>query len=370
MTAAQRDTRFMRLAIAQARLGLGRTSPNPSVGAVVVRGGRVVGRGHTAPAGGPHGEVRALQQAGRRSRGATLYVTLEPCAHFGRTPPCVDAIRAAGIARVVVGTRDPNPGVAGGGAGKLRRGGIEVVVGVERARCDELIAAFRKHVTSGMPLVTLKLAASLDGRIATRTGASKWITGERARAVAHRLRNEHDAVLVGVGTIIQDDPALTCRVRGGRDPLRVVLDSRLRIPLRAQVLTNGMAAGTVIATVQASGAAWKRLQQRGVELITVPRENDGLSLRHVLRRLGRRGLMSVLVEGGAAVAGSVLRAKLVDRMVLFCAPKLIGGDGWPMIDALGVSTMASVVALDEMRVHRVGADLMITGQPRYSVKRG
>ncbi|HUI28487.1 MAG TPA: bifunctional diaminohydroxyphosphoribosylaminopyrimidine deaminase/5-amino-6-(5-phosphoribosylamino)uracil reductase RibD [Candidatus Kryptonia bacterium] len=364
------DAHFMRMAIRLARRGLGRTSPNPSVGAVVVRGGRVVGRGYTAPAGGPHAEVRALQQAGRRARGATLYVTLEPCAHFGRTPPCVDAVRAAGVARVVVGSRDPNPSVAGDGAAKLRRGGIAVVVGVERATCDELIAAFRKHVASGLPLVTVKLAASLDGRIATRTGASKWITGERARAVVQQLRNEHDAVLVGIETIVRDDPALTCRMRGGRDPLRVVLDSRLRIPLRARVLTNEMAAGTVVATALRGGAKAGRLRRRGAQLVCVPRNADGLSLRHVLQWLGRRGLMSVLVEGGAAVVSSALRARLVDRMVLFYAPKLIGGDGRAMIDALGVAAMNDVVALDGMRVRRVGEDLIVTAQPRYSVKRG
>ncbi len=359
------DTRFMRLALRLARRGLGRTSPNPSVGALVVRHGRVVGRGFTAPAGGPHGEVNALRDAGPRARGATLYVTLEPCAHFGRTPPCVAAIRAAGIARVVIGTRDPNPKVAGGGVRKLRRAGLAVTVGVDQRACDEQLAAFRTRVTTGRPFVTLKLAASLDGCIATATGESKWITSDAARRLAHRLRNEHDAVLVGVQTIVQDDPALTCRLRGGRDPVRVVLDRRLRIPETAQVLTKRGAAATVVATTVSAGAKRRRLEARGVPLLTVPTGPGGVSLPRVLAALGRRGMSSVLIEGGAAVAATALKAKLVDRMMIFLAPKLIGGDGRPMIDALDVRTMRHALALSDVRVQRVGTDLLITATPVF-----
>lgn len=360
------DVRFMRQAIRQAWRGVGRTSPNPSVGAIVVRRGRVIARGFTRPPGGPHAEALALQRAGARARGATLYVTLEPCAHHGRTPPCVDAVRAAGIARVVIGSRDPNPSVAGNGAGKLRRAGIEVVLGVEKGACDELIRAFRKHVTSGMPWVTLKLAASIDGRIATSSGESKWITGESARAAAHRLRDRHDAVLVGVETIVRDDPALTCRVRGGRDPLRVVLDSRLRIPEAARVLTNKSTAGTVVATALRGGAKAERLRDRGARVVTVPRRPGGLSLPHVLRWLGRHEVMSVLIEGGAAVAASALRAKVVDRMALFLAPKVIGGDGRPMIDSLDIARIDRAIGIEDFEVQRIGPDVMLTGRPDVS----
>src|SRR5512135_2351615 len=229
------DARYMRLALRLGRRGLGRTSPNPPVGAVVVSGHTVVGRGYHHQAGMPHGEIEALTDAGARARGATLYVTLEPCAHHGRTPPCTDAVIAAGVRRVVFGTRDPNPTVSGNGMVRLRAARIAVTGGVLQPDCDELIAAFRKHVTTGLPLVTLKLAASLDGRIATATGESRWITGPESRLFTQRLRNEHDAILVGAQTVIRDDPELTCRLRGGRNPLRVVLDGRLRVPLGARV---------------------------------------------------------------------------------------------------------------------------------------
>jgi diaminohydroxyphosphoribosylaminopyrimidine deaminase/5-amino-6-(5-phosphoribosylamino)uracil reductase len=358
------DRYFMRVALRLARRALGRTSPNPAVGAVVVRRGRIVGRGFTAPPGGPHGEVVALRRAGRRARGATLYVTLEPCAHFGRTPPCVDAVRAAGIARVVIGTRDPNPRVRGDGAGRLRRAAIGVTIGVEQAACEEQIAAFRKHVTTGLPFVTLKLAASLDGRIATASGASKWITGTAARTEAHRLRNWHDAVLIGSETVRRDDPALTCRIPGGRDPLRVVVDSRLRIPPAAQVLTNRRSPGTVVFTSLRHGAKLVRLRRLGVDVVTVPGPGGRLRLRSVLRVLGARGVCSVLVEGGAAVAASALKERLVDQVVVFLAPKLFGGDGRPMIDALGVRTPRRALPLRRAHVRRIGDDFMLVGTMR------
>jgi diaminohydroxyphosphoribosylaminopyrimidine deaminase / 5-amino-6-(5-phosphoribosylamino)uracil reductase len=357
---ARDDRYFMRLALRLGRRGLGRTSPNPPVGAVVVRHGYVIGRGFHARAGEPHAEVLALRQAGARARGATLYVTLEPCAHVGRTPACAVAVQAAGISRVVIGTRDPNPNVAGDGAGKLRRAGIDVQVGIEREASEELIAAFRKHVTASLPLVTLKLAASLDGRIATESGDSQWITGAAARAEAHRLRDRHDAVLVGVETVIRDDPALTCRFPGGRDPLRVVVDRRLRIPEGARVLTNEASAGTVIATAARGGGKLGRLRARGVRVVRVPEDSGGVSLRQVLRWLSSHGVSSVLIEGGAAVAASALKARLVDRIVFFYAAKLIGGDGRPMIDALGVKAMRNVLVLDDLHVRRLGRDLMVT----------
>lgn len=349
---------FMRLALRLGRKGLGRTSPNPPVGAVVVARGRVVGRGFHRRAGEPHAEVEALREAGRRSRGGTLYVTLEPCNHHGRTPPCTDAVLEAGIRRVVIGVRDPNLHVRGKGAERLRRAGIEVVEGVEAAASAELIAPFACRVRRGRPLVTLKLAASLDGRIATRTGASRWITGAASRRLVHRWRNEVDAVMVGAGTVRADDPELTCRIRGGRDPLRVIVDGRLRVPLGARVLTKEAARGTLIASVADREAKVKSLRRRGVTILALPGNNGVLSVRLLLMELGRMGISSVLIEGGATLAAAALRERVVDRMHLFLAPRLIGGDGRAMIDALGILDPAEALSLTDVGVSRVGTDVL------------
>jgi diaminohydroxyphosphoribosylaminopyrimidine deaminase/5-amino-6-(5-phosphoribosylamino)uracil reductase len=354
------DPRFMRLALRLGRRGLGRTSPNPPVGAVVVADAAVVGRGYHRRAGAPHAEIEALRAAGPRARGATLYVTLEPCAHHGRTPPCTDAIIAAGVRRVVLGTRDPNPAVTGNGMGRLRGAGIEVASGIEQAACDELVAAFRKHVTTGLPLVTLKLAASLDGRIATASGESRWITGADSRRFVHRLRARHDAVLVGAETVIRDDPGLTCRVGGGRNPLRVVLDGRLRVPLRAQVLTNTGATATLVCTGRhAPATKVRRLQQQGVEVLRLPASGGHIGMKQLMRALGRRGIMSVLIEGGATVAAAAITARVVDRVLIFYAPKLIGGDGRPVFAPLGVRRLAQAPRLGRLRVRRFAADVLV-----------
>jgi diaminohydroxyphosphoribosylaminopyrimidine deaminase/5-amino-6-(5-phosphoribosylamino)uracil reductase len=353
------DATFMRLAVRLGRKGLGRTSPNPPVGAVVVRGGEIVGRGYHRRAGEPHAEVEALRAAGERASGATLFVTLAPCNHHGRTPPCTEAVVAAGIRRVVVGVRDPNARVSGDGLTRLRRRGLAVEVGVEAAACAELIAAFRTSVETGLPLVTLKLAASLDGRIATRTGDSRWITGVRARSLVHRLRNEMDAVMVGAGTVIADDPSLTCRQRGGRDPLRVVVDGRLRIPLGAQVLTNEAARGTLVATVSHDSNRIEKLRRRGATVLVLPGNGERLSLRRLLRRLARRGVQSVLIEGGATLAAAALREKVVHRLLWFFAPKLIGGDGVPMLGPLGVARLGGAPAVRLLSVHRLGDDVAV-----------
>lgn len=360
------DAAFMRQAIALARRGLGRTSPNPPVGAVVVAGGRVVGRGWHRRAGAPHAEAAALRAAGERARGATLYVTLEPCNHHGRTPPCADAVLAAGVRRVVFGARDPNPHVRGGGAARLRRAGIEVVGGVEGAACEELIAGFSSLVRRGRPLVILKLAATLDGRIATRTGASRWITGPAARQLVHRLRNECDAVMVGAGTVLADDPQLTCRLRGGRDPLRVIVDGRLRIPLTARVLTKEAAPATLVATVTTEGRKLAALRARGATVLALPGRDGRLSLRRLLRELGARGISSVLLEGGGTLAAEALRARVVDRLLLFLAPTLIGGDGRPMLASLGVRTLAAAPRLRVTDVQAVGRDWLVQAVPEVT----
>lgn len=353
------DARYMRQALRLGRRGVGRTSPNPPVGAVVVRRGKIVGRGFHHRAGTAHGETAALNDAGEKARDATLYVTLEPCAHQGRTPPCTDAVLAAGVREVVVGTRDPNPKVKGGGVERLRRAGVIVRTDVLREECDELIAAFRKHVTTGLPFVTLKLAASLDGRIATASGESRWITGPVSRALVHRLRNEHDAVLVGAETVIHDDPELTCRVAGGRNPLRVVLDGRLRTTVDSRVIGDSKAPTLVIAATNAPASRRRKLEAHGAQVLALPAKDGRISLRRVMLALGQRGVMSLLVEGGADVAAGLLAASLVDAVYLFYAPKLIGGDGRPILGPLGVGRMRDALQLGRPRVQRLGPDLLV-----------
>lgn len=354
----------MRHAVALGRRALGRTSPNPAVGAVVVANGRIVGRGYHRRAGAAHGEIEALREAGSRAHGATLYVTLEPCNHHGRTPPCTAAILAAGIRRVVFGVRDPNPQVRGGGAAFLRRRGIAVDSGVCVEACTELHAGFLSVARRGRPLVTLKLAASLDGRLATRTGASRWITGAAARRYVHTLRAEHDAVMVGAGTVITDDPRLTARVRGGRDPLRVVIDGRLRAPLRARVLTKRAATGTLLVTTMHTGRKLTLLSRRGVTVWRMRGRGGMVSLRHVLVRLAGIGVTSVLLEGGATLAAAALRERVVDRFLLFFAPLLIGGDGRPLTAALAVAGLHQAPRVQITDVSRLGPDLLVRAIPR------
>jgi diaminohydroxyphosphoribosylaminopyrimidine deaminase/5-amino-6-(5-phosphoribosylamino)uracil reductase len=356
----------MARAVALAHRALGRTSPNPAVGALVVLGGRVVGEGWTRPAGGPHAEVVALRQAGARTRGATLYVTLEPCAHHGRTPPCIDAVIAGGIARVVVGVGDPNPRVRGRGFRALRAAGIEVTTGVLAAEAGAVSAWFRNFIVRGRPFVMLKLAASLDGRIATARGESRWISGPAARRWVHELRNRVDAVMVGSGTVLADDPALTCRVRGGRDPIRIVVDGRLRTPVRARLVRQRSPAATLIATTASAPAARRvALTRAGVEVLLVPGARGHVSLPALFRELAARGIVSVLIEGGGELAAAALRAETVDRALLVSAPLLLGGDGRAMLGSLGVGRLARAPHVADPIFSRLGPDLLIEGPVAY-----
>jgi diaminohydroxyphosphoribosylaminopyrimidine deaminase/5-amino-6-(5-phosphoribosylamino)uracil reductase len=361
----------MREALAAARRGLGRTSPNPAVGAVVVQGGRIVGRGHHARAGGPHAEVAALRAAGTAARGADLYTTLEPCDHFGRTPPCSLAILDAGIRRVFVGSRDPNPLVQGRGVARLRRKGVEVVNGVLEKECDRLNASWFTFITAGRPHVTLKAAVTLDGRIATRTGDARWVTGPEARAWVHRLRDRVDAVLVGAGTARVDDPALTTRLPGGRgrDPLRVVLDTELRLPARLRLFTERSAAPTVVAH-----ASSRRRTLGGAELLACRRDAGGVDLGDLLAKLASRGVTHLLVEGGATVHAGFLRRGLVDEVAVLVAPKLLGSDGIPLLAGPGPLRMAEVLRLEDVQVERLGDDVLVTGRvprcPRRRLAKG
>ncbi|MBF0128875.1 MAG: bifunctional diaminohydroxyphosphoribosylaminopyrimidine deaminase/5-amino-6-(5-phosphoribosylamino)uracil reductase RibD [Alphaproteobacteria bacterium] len=355
----------MRAALGLARRGLGRVWPNPAVGCVIVREGRVVGRGWTQPGGRPHAETEALARAGGQACGATAYVTLEPCSHHGKTPPCADALVEAGLARVVMAHEDPDPRVAGRGAARLRAAGIEVVSGVLEAEARSLNAGFLSRVARGRPIVTLKLATSLDGRIATATGESQWITGAEARAQGHRLRAEHDAILIGIGTALADDPSLTCRLPGmePRSPVRVVLDSRLRLPRASRLASSG--GPTWIVTREGAESQWpqantsQRPEAGGVEVIGVRAGQDGRpDPLAVLESLGGRGLTRVLLEGGGEAAASFIRLGLVDVVVWFHAPLVLGGDGKAAVAAFGLDRLADSPIFTRSAVTGVGPDVM------------
>jgi diaminohydroxyphosphoribosylaminopyrimidine deaminase/5-amino-6-(5-phosphoribosylamino)uracil reductase len=359
----------MRLALAQARRASGRTFPNPAVGAVVFRGDRVLGVGRTRPAGGAHAEVVAIEAARRRFgerllRGASLAVTLEPCSHVGRTAPCADLVARVGIARVHVGHVDPHPAVSGGGVRWLRRAGARVRVGVLEAECREQHRGFLAVVERGRPFVALKLASTLDGRIATASGESRWITGERARACVHRLRARADAILVGSGTALADDPELTAR-RGGRvvhRPWRVLVDSRLRVPASARIFAGGPGEALVLCADGAPRARRLALEARGVRVLEVAGRAGGLDLRRALARLAREGPTDVLVEGGGALGAALLRAGLVDEVHWFSAARLLGADGREALGPLGVRSLARAPRLGDVCVRRLGGDLYVRGR--------
>lgn len=365
---AEADRFYMGLALELARRGVGRTSPNPAVGCVVARDGRVVGRGFHPAAGEPHAEVFALEEAGPEARGADLYVTLEPCAHHGRTPPCADRVLAAGIRRVVAAMEDPNPRVAGGGLRRLREAGVEVAVGVGQAEARRLNEGFCLSIRERRAFVHLKLAATLDGKIATRTGHSRWVTSPESRERGHRLRDACGAVLVGVGTAAADDPRLTVRLPGEpeRRIRRVVLDPRLRCPENLAILAPGEARHTVLACArEIDGARTRLFEARGARVLALPRRGACLDLEALLAALYAQGTMEVLVEGGSDTARSFLDAGLVDRVHLFLAPRLLGGrDAVPMVGGASPERMDEAWGLEELEVERVGPDLYLTGIPR------
>ncbi len=355
----------MRRALALARKGVGRTSPNPAVGCVIVRDNVVVGEGWHQKAGTPHAEVHALRQAGALASGADLYVTLEPCSHFGKTPPCADALVDARVARVFIGMIDPNPRVSGSGIAKLRSAGIEVISGLLESACFSINRPFIKQVTTGLPYVTLKSAMTMDGRTGTASGDSRWVTGESARKMVHRLRGTHDSIMAGVGTVLADDPQLTCRVRRGHDPLRVIIDSTLRIPAKAEVLHVKSKASTLIATISTDSAKIAPLKAYGAEILQCKARDGRVDLLDLLYRLGSRGVQSILLEGGAELAGAMLREQLIDRCIFFYAPKLVGGDGVGLFSGSGVERMADAIRLSGVSVGIIGEDIIVEGEPAY-----
>jgi diaminohydroxyphosphoribosylaminopyrimidine deaminase/5-amino-6-(5-phosphoribosylamino)uracil reductase len=359
------DATYMKMALRLASRGAGWVSPNPMVGAMVVKEGQVAGRGYHRRAGAPHAEVEALRSAGEAARGADLYVTLEPCNHQGRTPPCTEAILAAGVRRVIIATSDPNPQVTGGGAEFLAARGVKVDVGLLEAEARRLNEAWLHYVKTGRPWVVAKAACSLDGKIATVGGESQWLTGEAARAMGHRLRHRVDAIMVGIGTVLADDPQLTTRRPRGRalDPIRVVLDSRLRLPLTSRMLHLESAAPTWVATTgQAPPDKIRALEAQGAQVLVLPAEAGRVSLAPLLKELGTRQVQSLLVEGGAETLGTFFDQRLVNQFYFFYAPKILGGQIAPgMVGGHGIIHLGQAHIARDLSIRRVGVDLLVSG---------
>ncbi len=357
------DIKYMQLAVDQAKRGQGRTSPNPCVGAVIVRDGVVAGHGYHRRAGTPHAEINAITDAGESCAGATIYVTLEPCNHTGRTPPCSRAVLAAGLKRVVIGMADPNP-VAGGGADFLRAQGLDVILGVLEDECTRLNYPFLKYSSTGLPWVAMKAGMSLDGMISRRRGHGGAITGPESKQRVHELRDRMDAILIGIGTALIDDPSLTTRLPdGGRDPLRVILDNRLQLSPEAAMLQQESRAATwIICGLLASGERQEQLERAGAVIHRIETDPEGrLELPQVLQLMGRSDITSVLVEGGATIHGSFLRANLVDQVFLFTAPYFVGDKGTPLVDGYSVAEQGTPVTLTEISTEQLGHDLLVQG---------
>lgn len=362
------DSCFMRHALALARRGLGRVAPNPAVGCVIVRNGRIVGRGWTRPGGRPHAEPVALADAGDAARGATVYVSLEPCAHHGVTPPCTDALIAAGVARVVYALRDPDPRVDGTGHEKLAAAGIEITAGVLEKEAEDLNIGFLTRLRANRPAVTLKLATSLDGKVALANGRSQWITGTGSRAVSHQIRATHDAIMTGIGTVLADDPALTCRLPGlaGRSPSRIILDGGLRLTPDREVAATASSVPTLVVTaVGPDSPQALALKDVGVDVAGNMTVSDNrLDLDAVLGLLAERGVTRLMVESGGELTTAFLRRELVDELVWFRAPALIGGDGIGAVRDLGLELLEFMPRFERRDVRSVGEDLVETYRPR------
>jgi len=356
------DEYWMRRVLHLAEKGRGRTSPNPMVGAVVVKDGKTVGEGYHAKAGEAHAEVIALREAKGEARGATLYLNLEPCAHYGKTPPCAPEVIDAGVQRVVIGMEDPNSLVKGKGIEILKRAGLKVEVGILEKECQRLNEVFCKYILRREPFVTLKVAATLDGKIATRNGDSKWITGEASRRLVHHLRDQVDGVIVGIGTVTKDDPLLTARIRGGRDPYRIVLDSRLKISEEAKVIGTSPSKTIIAATALAPRDKVEEFEKRGVRIFIFDSKEGRVNLKSCLSKLGQMGMTSLLVEGGSQVNGSFLDEGLIDKLLIFLSPRTLGDQQAPGIfGGRGVPNLQEAIVLREMKTKRVGEDLLIEG---------
>jgi diaminohydroxyphosphoribosylaminopyrimidine deaminase/5-amino-6-(5-phosphoribosylamino)uracil reductase len=353
------DEKFMCLAIELARKAKGRTSPNPMVGAVIVKDGEIVGTGYHQKAGTPHAEIHAIRDAGEKAKDATIYVSLEPCSHYGRTGPCTQAIISAGLSRVVMAMMDPNPRVNGKGKSILESHGISVTNGILENEARKLNEFFIKYITTGLPFVILKTAMTLDGKIATHSGKSKWITSEDSRKLVHQIRDEVDAIMVGIGTVIKDDPSLTTRLLDG-----IILDSHARIPLDSKILNLNSNAKTIVAIT--SSAPQERIEQikQHADILTISEKDGKIDLQELMKKLGQMEITSVMIEGGADVNASALKAGIVDRVMFFIAPKLFGGKDAPSpIGGDGIDEPSEAIKLKDMSVERIGEDILIIGVP-------
>mgnify|MGYP006271973519 FL=1 len=358
----------MQRALDLARQAKGNTSPNPLVGAVIVKEDRIIGTGYHRQAGGNHAEINALQDAEEEVAGATMYVNLEPCTHFGKTPPCSNAIIEAGLDKIVIAMKDPNPKVSGAGVERLRKAGLEVEVGVLESKAKKLNEVFIKYITSDQPFVILKNALTLDGKIATKTGDSKWISGAESRQIVHQLRDEVDAILVGSGTVIADNPRLTTRLpEGGTDPTRIILDGELEIPVDANVINHQSSAGTIVVTTNHADQNKKEeLIANGVQILELG-TSPKINLQQLLKELAHEEITSVLVEGGSQINSSFWEAELVDKIYYFLAPKIIGGtESVPVVGGTGVEKVKQGIKIIDKKVKEVGDDLLIVGYPEYN----
>lgn len=357
------ETAYMKRALELAEKGCGFVAPNPMVGAVIIKDDVCIGEGWHARYGGLHAERNALANCTVSPEGATMYVTLEPCCHYGKTPPCTDAIIENKISRVVIGSSDPNPLVAGKGVQILREHGIEVIEGVLKAECDALNAVFFHFIRTGMPYVVMKYAMTMDGKIATRTGASQWITGEMARKRVHQDRHRHSAIMVGVGTVLADDPMLTCRIPGGKDPIRIVCDTRLRTPLNAKVVTTASTVRTILATACPDVLRQKPYLDVGCEIVTVPEKDGHLDLMQLMKALGQSGIDSVLLEGGGTLNWSALECGIVKKVQAYIAPKLFGGmEARSPVGGAGIALPGEAVQLTQPKISKMGEDILLESE--------
>jgi len=360
-----KEEHYMRIALSLAKRGRGKVSPNPLVGAVLVKKGRIVGKGFHQTAGGPHAEVNAMKAAGDKARGADLYINLEPCCHYGKTPPCTDTLLQHKIKRVFVGMVDPNPLVSGKGLERLIKAGIRVKTGILEAEARKLNEVFIKYITRKMPFVILKVASTIDGKIATRTGDARWITGEKARSFVHQLRNEVEAVLVGIGTVKRDNPLLTTRLSQGkgRDPHRIVIDTNLTLPLSSKLLhLNSPARTIIVAAHNASTRKMRKLKELGATILTIPTRKGRLNLRELLKELGKMEITSIMVEGGREIFTSFLEQGLADKLYLFYAPKIImGKEAVGITGGPGRARLKDAIQVSEVKVKRLGYDILIEG---------
>lgn len=368
MADEMKDREYMELALELALKGRGKVDPNPLVGAVIVKDGKIIGRGYHTEYGKLHAEREALADCSGSPEGAVMYVTLEPCCHHGKQPPCTDAVIDAGISRVVIGSADPNPLVAGKGVEILKSHGIEVVEGFMKEECDAINPAFFRFIKTGMPYVVMKYAMTMDGKIATRTGASKWITSEAARKRVHEDRNRYTAIMAGIGTVLKDDPLLTCRIPGGRDPVRVICDTNLRIPLDSQIVQTAKKYRTLIATAEAGGSEtgedkYSALIAKGCEILYIPVKNGHVDLELLMKKLGEQKISSVLLEGGGTLNWSALEAGIVDRLQVYIAPKLFGGKDAPSpVGGTGVGMPAEAFMAEKPKVTFIGDDILIESE--------